>query len=374
MKTLKNVFEKVVDYNNLYIAYLNARDSKRFNYEVLDFFANLEDDLVKLQNELMDRTYKLGKYREFYIYQPKKRLIMALPFRDRVVQWAIYQVVNPEFVRGYITDSFACIEDRGSHKAVKRLYYWLRQVGKRPEKYYYLKLDISKYFYRVDHDILMEILKRKFRDDDMIFLFDRIVNSDNTKFGLPPGKGPGEVKRSERLGEKGMPVGNLSSQMFGNLYMDKLDQYCKRTLGIHFYIRYMDDVIILNQDKDQLHNWKRLIEVFLKEKLQLDLNDKTCIRPITLGIEFCGYKLWNTHIKLRKSTALRMKRYLKKKQKDYAAGKVTLENVREVVFTYKDVLKQCNSYKLSRTIFGEYGASEQYEGWFALQKANTETE
>lgn len=231
MKTLKNVFEQVVDYDNLYRAYLNARLCKRYRYEVLNFSAHLEDNLVKLQKELIDRTYTLGKYREFYIYEPKKRLIMAQPFKDRVVQWAIYQVLNPVFAQGYITDSYACIKERGTHKAVKRLHYWLRQVGKKPEKYYFLKLDISKYFYRIDHDVLMGILKRKIRDDDMIFLLDKIVNSSETNFGLPPGKSPGEVKRSDRVSEKGMPVGNLSSQMFANLYLNELDQFGTHTLN-----------------------------------------------------------------------------------------------------------------------------------------------
>lgn len=374
MKTLKNVFEQVVDYDNLYRAYLNARLCKRYRYEVLNFSAHLEDNLVKLQKELIERTYTLGKYREFYIYEPKKRLIMAQPFKDRVVQWAIYQVLNPVFAQGYITDSYACIKERGTHKAVKRLHYWLRQVGKKPEKYYFLKLDISKYFYRIDHDVLMGILKRKIRDDDMIFLLDKTVNSSETNFGLPPGKSPGEVKRSDRVSEKGMPVGNLSSQMFANLYLNELDQYCKRTLGIHFYVRYMDDVIILHQDKDQLHEWKRIIDTFLKEKLQLDLNEKTCIRPITLGVEFCGYKIWNTHIKLRKSTALKMKRNLKKLQKEYAAGEVTVEEAKQTISSYLGILKHCDSYSLKRTIFGEYGSSEEYEGWFFLQRATTETQ
>ena len=374
MKTLKNVFVQVVDYDNLYRAYLNARLCKRYRYEVLNFSAHLEDNLVKLQKELIDRTYTLGKYREFYIYEPKKRLIMAQPFKDRVVQWAIYQILNPVFAQGYITDSYACIKERGTHKAVKRLHYWLRQVGKKPEKYYFLKLDISKYFYRIDHDVLMGILKRKIRDDDMIFLLDKIVNSSETNFGLPPGKSPGEVKRSDRVSEKGMPVGNLSSQMFANLYLNELDQYCKRTLGIHFYVRYMDDVIILHQDKNQLHEWKRIIDTFLKEKLQLDLNEKTCIRPITLGVEFCGYKIWNTHIKLRKSTALKMKRNLKKLQKEYAAGEVTVEEAKQTISSYLGILKHCDSYSLKRTIFGEYGSSEEYEGWFFLQRATTETQ
>ena len=373
MKSIKHVFEQVADYENLYRAYLHARLSKRYRYEVLKFSAHLEDYLTRLQSQLMDGTYRLGRYREFYIYEPKQRLIMAQPFKDRVVQWAIYQVLHPLFVKGYITDSHACIEGRGTLSAVERLHYWLKQVARKPGKYYYLKLDISKYFYRVDHEILLSILKRKISDKRMIDLLTVIVESDKTDFGLPPGKNPGEVAKSERINDKGMPVGNLSSQMFANLYLNELDQYCKRVLGIHYYVRYMDDVIILHEDKKQLHEWKALIDEFLKNKLKLDLNNKTCIRPITLGIEFCGYKIWSTHIKLRKRTALKMKRRLKAIQGQYARGEITVERAMQTVNSYLGILKHCDSYTLRKTIFGEYEA-EWYDGWFFLQRDSEKIE
>lgn len=368
MKSIKHVFEQVVEYDNLYRAYLNARLCKRYRREVLKFTAHLEDYLTLLQSKLKDGTYRLGRYREFYIYEPKQRLIMAQPFADRVVQWAIYQVLHPLFVNSYITDSYACIQGRGTHKAVERLHYWLQQVDRKPEKYYYLKLDISKYFYRIDHDVLRGILQRKIRDKRMIDLLSIIIESDQTKFGLPPGKSPGEVAKSERVSDRGMPVGNLSSQMFANLYLNELDQYCKRVLGIHFYIRYMDDVIILSDSKPQLHEWKDLINSFLQEKLKLDLNEKTCIRPITLGIEFCGYKIWPTHIKLRKSTALKMKRKLRFIQKQYARGEITQERAMQTVNSYLGILKHCDSYALKRAIFGEYTETERVDGWFYLQR------
>ena len=368
MKSIKHVFEQVTDYDNLYKAYLNARLCKRYRYEVLRFSAHLEDYLHLLQKQLLDGTYRLGRYREFYIYEPKQRLIMAQPFKDRVVQWAIYQVLYPLFVNGYISDSYACIQGRGTHSAVERLHYWLQQVDRRDGKYYYLKLDISKYFYRIDHEILFSILQRRIKDKRMLDLLNIIVNSEETNFGLPPGKSPGEVKKSERVSNKGMPVGNLSSQMFANLYLNELDQYCKRTLKIHFYVRYMDDVIILSDSKAQLNEWKAAIDDFLQTRLRLDLNNKTCIRPITLGIEFCGYKVWPTHIKLRKSTALKMKRRLKRLQEQYARGEVTLERAMQTVNSYMGILKHCDSYQLKRAIFGEYTETERVEGWFYLQR------
>lgn len=348
MKSIKHVFEQVVDYDNLYRAYLNARLCKRYRYEVLKFTAHLEDYLTLIQKQLTDGTYTLGRYREFYIYEPKQRLIMAQPFKDRVVQWAIYQILHPIFTKGYITDSYACIEGRGTHSAVERLQYWLKQVDRKESPYYYLKLDISKYFYRIDHEVLLSILKRRISDKRMIDLLSIIITSDKTNFGLPPGKSPGEVSRADRVSDRGMPVGNLSSQMFANLYLNELDQYCKRVLGIHYYVRYMDDVIILHEDKKQLHEWKRLIDEFLQNNLRLDLNDKTCIRPVTLGIEFCGYKTWATHIKLRKSTALKMKRRLKRIQEQYSRGEITMERAMQTVNSYMGILKHCDSYTLKK--------------------------
>lgn len=368
MKSIKHVFEQVVDYDNLYRAYLNARLCKRYRYEVLKFTAHLEDYLALIQKQLTDGTYTLGRYREFYIYEPKQRLIMAQPFKDRVVQWAIYQILHPIFTKGYITDSYACIEGRGTHSAVERLQYWLKQVDRKESPYYYLKLDISKYFYRIDHEVLLSILKRRISDKRMIDLLSIIITSDKTNFGLPPGKSPGEVSRADRVSDRGMPVGNLSSQMFANLYLNELDQYCKRVLGIHYYVRYMDDVIILHEDKKQLHEWKRLIDEFLQNNLKLDLNDKTCIRPVTLGIEFCGYKTWATHIKLRKSTALKMKRRLKRIQEQYSRGEITMERAMQTVNSYLGILKHCDSYTLKKTIFGEYSATEWVDGWFYLQR------
>lgn len=347
MKKLKGLYPKIYDFENLLAAYKEARKCKRFRDEVLAFTHNLEENLINIQNELIWKTYKVGRYREFFVYDPKKRLIMALPFKDRVVQRAIYRVLNPLLERRYISDSYACRVGYGTHRAVDRLQYWLRYLDRRYPRIYVLKLDISKYFYRVDHDILMGILRRIIADEDLLWLLETIIRSEDTKFGIPLGDHDFECERVE---EVGMPIGNLTSQMFANLYLNELDQYAKHVLKVRYYIRYMDDIIILHHDKKYLWQIKNEIEAFLEDNLHLTLNNKTTVRTADQGIDFCGYRIWSTHRKLRKRTALKMKRRLKYLQKAYARGEVDFKTVNATVQSYFGLLKHCNSYKLRRKL------------------------
>ncbi|MBU5438275.1 reverse transcriptase/maturase family protein [Tissierella sp. MSJ-40] len=350
MKTIKNIYPKIYDFENLYQAYEIARKGKRFRDEVLTFSSNLESNLIEIQNHLIYGTYEVGKYRQFYVYEPKKRLIMALPFRDRVVQWAIYKQLFPIFDKQFIFDSYACREGKGTHAAADRLQYWLRQTERKPERYYYLKLDISKYFYRVDHDILINILKRKIHDDRLIDLLSIIINCEDTKFGLPAGIDPDMCTEDERLLDVGMPIGNLTSQMFANLYLNELDQYVKHELRLHYYIRYMDDVIILHPDKKYLAAVKDEIETFLNNKLHLQLNNKTAIRPCSMGIDFVGFRIWATHRKLKKKTAKKIKARVKHLIKAKARGQITEESFKGSIASYKGILKHCNSYGFRQSL------------------------
>jgi len=352
MKRIKNLYPRIYDFEQLYYAYCQAKMNKRYKNEVLDFTANLEENLINLKNHMIHRTYKVGRYRQFYVYEPKKRLIMALPFRDRVVQWAIYSILNPIFAKGYISDSHGCVMGRGTLSAVKRLQYWLKKIGKSPKKHYYLKLDISKYFYRVDHAVLLDIIRRKIDDPDLMWLLEVIVKSEDMAFGLPQGYAAHET--DERLSDKGMPIGNLTSQMFANIYLNELDQYVKRVLQVRYYIRYMDDMIILSSDKTELHRLRSEIEIFLEEKLRLNLNNKTYIRPITLGIDFLGYKIWPTHVKLRKPSALKMKKRLKYIQKQYYNGEIDFKKADSTVQSYLGILSHCDSLRLKNKIFGDF--------------------
>lgn len=344
MKPIKGIYPKIFDFENLFEAWESARKGKKYRDEIMRYSYNLEANLIEMQNNLIYGTYECGRYRPFFVYEPKKRLIMALPFRDRVVQWAIYRQLFPAFDRQFINDSFACRKGKGTHAAADRLQYWLRQTDRKPERYYYLKLDISKYFYRVDHAVLMEILKRKISDAPLLDLLYKIINSESTAFGLPAGIDPDVCPEDDWLFEVGMPIGNLTSQMFANVYLNELDQYAKHVLKLHYYIRYMDDIIILHPDKRYLGEVKQKIEWFLNENLHLHLNNKTAIRPCSMGIDFVGFRSWATHRKLKKKTADKIKRNVRNLARLQASGRISTETLNQSIASYKGVLKHCNSY------------------------------
>lgn len=350
MQSIKNIYAKIYDFENLYKAWEEARKGKRYRDDVLIFNRNFEEHLINIQNELIYGTYEVGKYHTFYVYEPKKRLIMSLPFKDRIVQWAIYRQLFPLYEKTFIYDSYACRRGKGTHKAADRLQYWLRQTDRKPERYYYLKMDISKYFYRVDHDILLKILGRRITDTQLLALLEKIINCESMCFGLPPEKEPDEVEVTERLGNKGMPIGNLTSQMFANIYLNEVDQYAKHELGLHYYIRYMDDIIILHHDKKCLAEVKELLRVFLDDNLRLDLNNKTAIRPCNTGIDFVGYRIWATHRRLKKKTAVKIKRNLKKQIEKVRAGEESKERLDRSVASYRGILSHCDSYGLRQNL------------------------
>jgi retron-type reverse transcriptase len=282
---------------------------------------------------------------------------MALPFPDRIVQWSLYQYLNPIFDKLMIEDSYACRVDKGSHKAAKRLQYWMRQVDRKPGPgWYVLKLDISKYFYRVHHEKLLAILARRVKDPEMMAFLRAVVNSRAEPFGLPRGKKPEDIAPEEWLYDVGMPIGNLTSQLFANIYLNELDQYCKHTLKIHYYIRYMDDVIILAPDKETLKAWKARIEAFLRDELALDLNDKTSIRPMRQGVEFVGVRIWPTHMKLRKSTVGRLKREVRKISARYATGKISREDLNRRFASIRGLLEHTESASLRHRLNEIYRA------------------
>ena len=354
LKRIGNIYGEICSFENLYEAYLQVRKCKRYRYEVLRFSAHLEENLLAIQQELREKTYEIGAYHKFIISEPKKRLIMALRFRDRVVQWAIYRQLNPIFERQYIKDSYACRKGKGTHEAIKRLQYWLRKADRSDREWYCLKMDITKYFYRVDHATLMGILERRIKDKDLLWLLGRIVNCDKEAFGLPLDADIAQGTGEERLTECGMPIGNLTSQMFANLYLNELDQFVKNELHEHCFERYMDDSLILSDSKEKLHEDEKRISEFLETRLKLKLNGKTSIRPIRCGIEFVGFRIWATHIKLRKSSSKKLKRGLKRIQKMYAAGEVTLEEVKPNIMSYYGILQHFNSHKLTRKILEEF--------------------
>lgn len=347
MTVIQNAWPVVCNFGWLIEADRNARKGKRYRAEVLNFTARLEDNLFTIQQGMMNGSYVLGPYRKLWVYVPKKRLVMALDYPDRIVQWSLYLYLNPIYDRLFIEDSYACRKGKGSHKTAKRLQYWMCQVQRKPEPgWYCLKLDVSKYFYRVNHEKLLAILGRRVKDPAMMAFIRGVVNSRAEPFGLPRWRTPQDTPPEEWMYEVGMPIGNLTSQLFANIYLNELDQYCKHRLKIHYYIRYMDDVIILGQDKETLHRWKAAVETFLREELALDLNSKTSIRPVRQGVEFVGVRIWPTHMKLRKSTVRRIKREVRKISALYAAGDMTRQDFYRRIASIRGLLKHTESASL----------------------------
>lgn len=347
MKRFTGLYEQIYDFENIHQAYLEARKNKRYRDEVLRFTANLEENLIQIQNELIWKTYKSGRYREFYIHEPKKRLIMALPFKDRVVQWAIYRILNPLLEQRYISDSYACMNGFGAQRAVRHLQYWLRKECRSHEKVYVLKLDISKYFYRVDHNVLVQILHRIIGDKDLLQLLETVIRCEHTNFGVQLGDHQYEHERMTGLG---MPIGNLTSQMFANLYLNELDHFVKEDLQVRRYMRYMDDSLILHHDKAYLWQLKQEIEAFLTDYLHLVLNNKTTVRGINQGIDWLGYRVWSTHIKLRKKSAMKMRKRIKYLTRAYRHGDVDAAAVNNSVQSYLGLLQHCNSFRLQTKV------------------------
>ena len=198
----------------------------------------------------------------------------------------------------------------------------------------------------MNHEKLLAILERRVKDPAMMAFIRGVVNSRAEPFGLPRWRTPQDTPPEEWLYEVGMPIGNLTSQLFANIYLNELDQYCKHRLKIHYYIRYMDDVIILGQDKETLHRWKAAVETFLREELALDLNSKTSIRPVRQGVEFVGVRIWPTHMKLRKSTVRRIKREVRKISALYAAGDMTRQDFYRRIASIRGLLKHTESASL----------------------------
>lgn len=210
-KTYNNLWEKIIDFENIFLAFKEARKGKRYKNEVLEFSNDLESNLISIQNELIWDKWKPGRWREFFVYDPKKRLIQAPPFKDRVVHHALVRIIEPLFERKFIYDSYACRAGKGTHKAMKRCVKFLRIIKRNHGKVYVLKADISKYFPSINRYILKQIIQRTIRCKKTLKLIEKIINIDNEP--------------------KGIPIGALTSQLFANIYLDRLDHFVKDFLG-----------------------------------------------------------------------------------------------------------------------------------------------
>lgn len=267
---------------------------KRKRRDVAEFSLHLTDNISELHRDLVDKTYRHGGYKAFKINDPKPRDIHKASVRDRLVHHAIYRILYSYFDRQFIYDSYSCRNDKGTHRAVSHFRHFTGQVScnnKRNKRtVWVLKCDIRKFFTNIDHEILKGILRRHIRDNGILWLLGQIINSFNTE---------------NKIGV-GLPLGNLTSQLLVNIYMNEFDQFVKRELRVKYYIRYADDFVILSRDKQELENLLVLMIEFLKFRLQLTLHpNKVQIKTLTSGVDFLGYVVFPKHVILRTKTKRR---------------------------------------------------------------------
>jgi len=278
MKTFTHLYDKIYTSDNLHNAWRLCKRGKADSADARAFGTDLENNLARIREDLKARTWSPGGYTQFYVSDPKRRLINAPVFHDRIVHRAVYDVLLPIFEPRFIYDSYACRKEKGTHAAIRRLQKFMRSY--RPPPYYY-QADIKSYFASIDHEVLLAILSRTIADPDILALLGKIVDSYHESPGV------------------GIPLGNLTSQLFANIVLNELDTYVKHTLRIPHYLRYMDDFVILSDDKRQLWQWRDDIAAHL-DALRLRLHPrKQVVAPARCGIDFLGYVTYPDHIGLR---------------------------------------------------------------------------
>jgi len=329
---LSHNFEDIVSVENLLEAWREFLKGKRNKKDVQYFSLRLMDNILKLYSDLLNHTYKHGEYQAFHIFDPKPRHIHKALVRDRLIHHAIYRILYPFFDRIFISDSFSCRKHKGTHKALNQFRDFSCKVSKNDtQTCWILKCDIRKFFDTINHETLMQIIEKYIPDESIIWLLRNVVESFS--------------KNNKGVG---LPLGNLTSQLFVNVYMNEFDQFLKHKLKVRYYIRYADDFVILSDNKICLESSVEPIQKFLKEKLKLQLHpDKIYIKTLASGIDFLGWVNFLDHRVLRTATKKRMIKNIKK------------NSIPEVLNSYLGLLKHGNAYNLQLEILKRFLASQE---------------
>jgi retron-type reverse transcriptase len=345
VKTYKNLYAEICSFENLLSACQKAARGKRFKENVAGFNVNMEKELLQLQRDLQACAYRPGKYRHFTVYESKKRLISAAPFRDRVVHHALCNIIEPLFDRTFIYDSYACRKGKGTHQAVERCSAFTRKNR------YVLKCDIRRYCPSVDHEILSRMFEEKIKDRRVLWLLNTIIESSDGGSQDELLYFPGDDLFTPLTRRRGLPIGNQTSQFFANVYLNEFDYFIKEQLACRYYIRYVDDFVIFDSDKQRLSMIKEQIKNQLAI-LRLRLHPHKCqIFPVEQGTDFLGFRIFPTHRLVRKSNVKRFKRKLRRFQKAYCCGDKDFCEINQSVQSWLGHAKWADSYTLRKTIF-----------------------
>jgi len=348
----------IFSFNNIYRCYLKCRKNKRNTVNALKFELKAEENILELEKMLKNKTYHPLRSVLFFVKKPKPREIFAADFRDRVVHHILVSYLEPIFEKIFIYDSYSCRKNKGIHKGVKRLQSFIRKVSKNGKlRTYYLQLDIKSYFISIDKEILFSVIKKRVKNNEALWLAEKIIFNDCTKNYILRdkinlfNKLPQAKSLFGKENKTGVPIGNLTSQFFANVYLNEFDQFVKQNLKCGYYTRYTDDFILLNNSKEKLFNWKRELEEFLQTRLKLRLNDsRTKLQPVSNGIDFLGYIIRRDYILVRRRVINNMDlklRYFGKyklKNLDYEI----LEGLRSSLQSYLGHFKLANSYQLKQ--------------------------
>jgi len=339
------LYETICHPLNIWAAYRNAARGKRCQPAAAVFEYDLEKNLIELEEELKAETYLPGVYHNFLIHKPKRRLISAAPFRDRVVHHALMNVIEPLFERQFIFDSYANRRGKGTHAALDRCTFYLRRHQ------YVMHLDVCQFFPSIDHEILLSILSRKIGDEKTMNLIRKIVASgqgvqeEEYEMRYFPGD---DLFASHR--PRGLPIGNLTSQHWANVYLNELDQYAKRARKCHAYIRYVDDVLLFSDEKPCLHEWRREIIHYL-QNLRLTIHESSAQPERTRdGIPFLGFIVFPDHRRLKRANGIAFQRRLKTMYSLYSSGKMTFPDLTQRVQSWINHAGYGDTWNLRRKI------------------------
>jgi retron-type reverse transcriptase len=343
LKRAGRLYERVIAFENLLRGAYRARRGKRLRPDVAAFHFDLEAHLLGLRDDLAAKSYQPGAYRAFYIHDPKKRLISAAPYRDRVVHHALCAVIEPVFERGFIYDSYANRLGKGTHAALDRSTEFARRYP------YALKCDIEKYFPTIDHAILLERIARKIKCRDTLWLIKTIVANSNPQEETIR-YFPGDDLFTPHERRRGIPIGNLTSQFFANIYLDGLDHFVQERLRPGGYLRFADDFVLFGAGRAELRAMLGPLREHL-DGLRVRLHPTKChILPVRCGIPFLGWQVFPDHRRLRRRTGVRFQRKLAELARGHARGIVPMDRVKASVMSWIGHLSHGDTWRLRRKL------------------------
>jgi retron-type reverse transcriptase len=338
MKVAHNIFDKMTSLDHIFQCWDHFRRGKRKRKDIQSFERNLEDNLFQLQQDLITLQYQHDPYEHFYVSDPKQRHISKASVKDRVVHQIVYDVLNDVFDKKFIFHSLSSRLGKGTHIGVSHLHRMIRKVsgnGKHP--CYALKMDIKRFFDTVDHKILKTLIRKNIQDEKTLKIIDTIIDS---------------FKKGQNVG---IPLGNVTSQLFANVYLHELDDFVKQKLKEPYYLRYCDDFIILSNNESHLKSLIVSIREFLAKNLHLALHPKkVVIRKLSQGIDFVGYVLFEKYTLVRTRTKQRMKKRLKETYECYLKGKMDTAQVDQRLQSYLGILSHANQHTLSQALKNAY--------------------